>query len=90
VVFDDAAAEGSAVLVADEVFAGDAGAVGEPVVGSSLDVAMELLERTMELVGAGLGDQRDLPAGGAALVGTDASDRGAEFLHNREAPAEPS
>ena len=53
---DDVAAEGGSVLVPDEIFAFEAGAVGEPVVGGGGLVAMELVERSMPLVGAGLSD----------------------------------
>ena len=87
-VFDDAPAERGAVLVADLILPGDAGTVGEPVVGRRLDVAVKLIERAMEGVGTGLGDQGDLPTGGAALVRAYPGNGRAELLHGIEGHGE--
>ena len=46
---------------------------------------MEVVDRTVEFVGAALGHQRDLRAGGAALVGSRIGGCGAEFAHRIQA-----
>ena len=83
-IADQASAEGCAVLVADQRRARHAGAIVEPAVGRGVGVAHVLVERAVELVGAALGHQRNLAAGGAALVGALARDGGAELLHGIE------
>jgi hypothetical protein len=40
-------------LIADQVLTSDIGAIGKPVVGRSLHVAMEFVQRTVKLIGSG-------------------------------------
>jgi hypothetical protein len=49
---------------------------------------VELVERAVELVGSGLGDESDLTAGGAALGSALAADGDAEFLEGVEGKGE--
>ena len=87
-ILEDRAAEGSSVLVADESGTGDAGAVAEPVVGLGEGVAIVLVGRTVELIGAALGDDGDLTTAGAAEVGAQSGNRGAELLNRIEGNGE--
>ena len=83
-IADEASAEGGAVLVADERSAGDAGTVVKPTVGRGVSVAHVLVERAVELVGTALGHERNLAAGGTALIGALPRDGGAKLLHGIE------
>ncbi len=56
----------------------------EPVVGGEIGVAVILVQRRMPVVGAALGDDVYLCAGGAARLGIRAGRRDAEFLHRIE------
>src|SRR6266581_247105 len=67
-VADNVASQRSAELVADELLARNTGAVAEPVVRGRCRIAVVLVRRTVERVGAALGDERDLTAGTAALI----------------------
>ena len=57
-----------------------AGGVIEEVVGGRNSVAMELVERAVEIVRAGLGNQRNLRAGGATLIGVRVRRNDAKLL----------
>ena len=56
-------------------------AVQEELVGGRRRVAVVLVERAVQFVGAALGHQRHLRAGGAAAVGVGVHGGDAELLH---------
>ena len=66
----DWAANGAAELILDEVIARNLGGsvVAEPTVGHQRRIAVILIQIAVELVGAALGNQRELTASGGACV----------------------
>ena len=60
------------------------GALKEPVIGAGSGIAIVFVQRTMKVVRAALGDQRDLGAGRPALIGIVVGGCNAEFLDRDE------
>ncbi len=63
---------------------GTSGVVVKPGVGGEKSIAVVFVERAVKLVGAALGDERDLTAGRTSEVRAFAGDGDAEFLHRIE------
>src|SRR5258708_1680398 len=83
-VFFDRTASGRTEDIADQFIAGQAGQVIEKVVGAKRRVAIELIRRTVESVGATLRDERHLGAGTAAQVRAGVGGGRAELLDRIE------
>ena len=78
------AAEAAAEDVAVQLGGGNAIQVIEEGVGVGGLVAQEVIERAMQLIRAGLGDERDLGTGAARRVGVGVARCHPEFLHGIE------
>ncbi len=89
-VFPDRPAEGSSKDVADEFgrlvgLAGlQLGLFDKIIVSAGEGVAVVLVEGAVEIVGATLGDERDLSAGGTAAIGVVVGGGDAKFLDGVE------
>ena len=83
-VFLDRTADRGAKLIADQLLHRHAGLVVEPGIGGCRGIAIVLVKRTVELIGAALGDQHHLAAGRTALIDTLAAHRYTEFLNRIE------
>ena len=86
-VFLDRAASRRTENIADQLIAGQAGQVIEKVIGGERRIAVELVERTVEGIGATLGDQRDLSAGAAAQIRAGVGGDGTKLLDRIEGHA---
>ena len=60
----------------------------EVIVGAGDGVAVVFVERAVEIVGAALGDESDLSAGGTAAIGVVVGGGDAKFLHGVEGDGE--